>query len=605
MKKILILLSLLLLLTIPVSANADTRNLESYLEKGEIIVDIRLDSNGQEEVFILRGKNYYKKIFEDKSLIKEEKLELRPTGLIIIENEERDKKLDQALEDRLGTMGITTLNLPYQVDHSASPYLPPVGLQEENSCVGWSAGYYLRTYQQGMDLGWQIKDGDIGREDRIFSPTFVYNQINVGKDEGKDGGATMEDAGNLLKEIGAATLFDFPYIPGDYLTQPDEEAIQSAYPHRIRDWKVLYTKEDPKNYIIQKTKEYLNTGDLPLAGVKAGFKFNYPYTDHNGIAIITTDNFANFNHAVVVVGYDDNLETPEGYGAFKIINSYGTDWGNDGFAYMSYDGFVEAALGGYVFTDLVNNDYLRPIENLKGEPISPTKYKISFDKVENATGYRLLNENKIVISNFYINSYIINIEEQGKKTMYIQAFNEYGLGEMTEVEIDTREIIQESLDTGVLEGVRFEIQFQGNGKYDIEILNSTNNKVYEIKNNLGKPGLNNIYWNGLDLESNPTEDGEYYIRVLGQDYFFSKEKKLSSAASYLNIHNGEIKSVDINLSTKNEGTLDLYIESKGNKKIVYRGISLSKNKNYNYNINILKYISVRDLKDAKILIEIE
>jgi len=43
-------------------------------------------------------------------------------------------------------------------------------------------------------------------------------------------------------------------------------------------------------------------------------------------------------HAIVVVGYDDNR------GAFKIINSWGTNWGNEGNGYH-YDVLVEFGKG--------------------------------------------------------------------------------------------------------------------------------------------------------------------------------------------------------------------------------------------------------------------
>ncbi|MGI6427832.1 MAG: hypothetical protein ACOX0L_09565 [Natronincolaceae bacterium] len=119
---------------------------------------------------------------------------------------------------------------------------------------------------------------------------------------------------------------------------------------------------------------------------------------------------------MVVVGYDDNIETPEGYGAFKIINSYGTDWGNDGFAYMSYDGFVAAVQSGYVFTDLINQ-----------EPIDTEK-----EEIENL----------------------------------------------------------------VEDGVIFNIEFQGRGKYDVEIVNDRNVKVYEEKefNRKTRDKHNHLEW---------------------------------------------------------------------------------------------------------------
>jgi len=584
---------LILILTTVVSA-------DNIFEPGETVLDERLNYDGSKEIFTELDGKYYRKLIKDDELLQVEQIELMPTGLKTTE-EMKDKTIGDILPQKLKQMGISTYNMPSQLDYSNSSYLPPVGKQMENSCVGWAVGYYLRTYQQAMDIRWKIKDGDAIYHSRVFSPTFIYNQINGGKDDG----AYMEDAGNLLVTMGASPLSYFPYIPGDYWTQPDSIAIQAAYPHRIRDWRILYTKYDSRDYIIHKTKEYLNTGDLLVAGIKVGFKFNYPMTDHLGNAIITTDYYANYGHAVVVVGYDDYIETPEGYGAFKIINSYGTDWGNDGFAYITYDAYVANIQSGYVFTDLINEGFLGEIENLKGEPISPTKYKITFDKVEGASGYRLLDENKRVILNFYTNQYVIKLSNPMKTTMYIQPFNQDGLGEMTAVEIDTTGVIQESLSTEVLEGVSFNIVFAGNGKYDVEVVDKNDNVVYEAKSNLGKPGLNTIYWNGLDLSKTPAADGVYTIRLLGKSFTFNKESKLDSAKSYLNKYNGEIKSLDIDISTKREGTLDLYIESKGEKKVVFKNMSLDANKGYNYNIDIFKYVKSEDLTDTNILIYIQ
>ena len=569
-----------------------------FLEDGEQLLDERLNPDGVREIFTTKDGEFYRKFIKDDEILDVESIQIFPTGLKD-RPKVKDTDIGEILPEKLRQRGVYVL--PSKLDYSKSPYLPPVGRQYENSCVGWSTGYYLRTYQQGLDIGWKIKDKDNTiYTSRVFSPTFIYNQINNGTDDG----AYVEDAGDLLKRIGASPLKYFPYIPGDYWTQPDATAIRAAYPHRIRDWRILYTYNDSPDYIIQKTKEYLNTGDLLVAGILVGFKFMYPMIDHLGNAIITTDKYANYGHAVVVVGYDDNLETPEGYGAFKIINSYGEDWGNNGFAYMSYDAYVSSIQAGYVFTDLVNDTYLWPIENVEGEPISPTRYKITFDKVKGASGYRLLDENKKVLSNFYTNEYIIKLDEPGKVVRYIQPFKGNILGEMTAVEVDTTEVEQERLKIEVLEGVEFNIKFSGSGKYDIEIVDDTGKKVYESKNLSAQSGINTIYWNGLDLNNNPAEDGKYNIKILDKTFNFNKESKLDSVSSFLNIYKGETKSLDVNLSAKKPGILNLYIELKDRKIILFKNIVLNENRNYNYNIDILKYVSSDELKDINLIVEI-
>lgn len=369
MKKLFCLLLLLVFVSPVMAISADT-----VLDQNEIILDERVLSDGTREIFTQLEEKYYRKFIQGGQLINTESIELRPTGLKT-SIAKKDPRLGETLSKKLKEMDIYSDNLPAQLDYSASPYLPPVGEQMENSCVGWAAGYYLRTYQQGQDLGWSITNNGQINPYRVFSPSFIYNQINYEADDG----AYMEDAGALLMDMGAAPLSYFPYIPGDYLTQPDAQAIQAGYPHRIRDWRILYTRNDSWNDIIQKTKEYLNTGDLVVAGINVGFKFNYPLMDYLGNAIITTDYYANNGHAVVVVGYDDYILTPEGYGAFKIINSYGTDWGNEGFAYLSYDAYVYNIHAGYVFTDLVNQIDDFPVKELSVTESCSVAFNINFE----------------------------------------------------------------------------------------------------------------------------------------------------------------------------------------------------------------------------------
>jgi len=286
---------------------------------------------------------------------------LYKTGLKEYSIEEKSRLLQRALDEEFVGVDI----LPSSIDHSDSPYLPPAGTQRENSCVGWAVGYYLRTYQQGMDFEWSVKNGRDYYPSRVFLPAFIYNQIN----DGRDAGATLEDFGRLLENVGAATHEDFPYIPGDYRTKPSSDVISSAYPHRIRDWHILYSRYDSKEYIMRKTKEYLNTGDILVAGVYVGDNGYYPDIQEDGTSIITKEACPRGGHAITVVGYDDGMATSDGLGAFKVINSWGSEWGDQGFSYVSYEEFSSNIIKAVVYTDLANESLLeeKPDESLYEE----------------------------------------------------------------------------------------------------------------------------------------------------------------------------------------------------------------------------------------------
>jgi uncharacterized repeat protein (TIGR01451 family) len=69
---------------------------------------------------------------------------------------------------------------------------------------------------------------------------------------------------------------------------------------------------------------------------------------------------APINHDICLVGWDDNydrnnfLTPPPGDGAFIVRNSWGTDWGDGGYFYMSYYDTRLATEGGCVFSNTEN-----------------------------------------------------------------------------------------------------------------------------------------------------------------------------------------------------------------------------------------------------------
>jgi hypothetical protein len=69
------------------------------------------------------------------------------------------------------------VSVNYVVD--LRPYLPPVGRQRMNDCSAWATAYAAKSYLEVIDQKWKPDASE-----RVFSPTFIYNQINGGKDKG-------------------------------------------------------------------------------------------------------------------------------------------------------------------------------------------------------------------------------------------------------------------------------------------------------------------------------------------------------------------------------------------------------------------------------------
>ena len=114
-----------------------------------------------------------------------------------------------------------------------------------------------------------------------------------------------------------------------------ESTAQSAYLNDIVHLQQMYQlhKED-----VNEVKEMI----MEYGAVTASFYYDSYYFRNDTGAYYTT-NFTNSNHAVVIVGWDDNYPkenfktSPEENGAWLIKNSWGYNFGESGYLWLSYE----------------------------------------------------------------------------------------------------------------------------------------------------------------------------------------------------------------------------------------------------------------------------
>ena len=283
---------------------------------------------------------------------------------------------------------VNSRDLQSVVDLSADPSFPPIRSQGwVNSGCSWATTYYQFGYQvANMDINnWNVNS--LSNTSEQFSPKFVFNQVNGGDNIG----SSFEFNYEVLKTRGAVRYDKFtPLSTHSFLeclewctnvndqTQALEYKI-SEYEKRFIAPTYIYTPITfPNSTYISTIKNYISTGHVLTFSTSFGKQrvadensipgysngrtnIDWVYKllssgDHSGekVCIKCEDKSSQefpgetFNQALSIVGYDDTIwydydedgiQDNFEMGAFKVANSHGTGYGNDGFIWVMYDAF--------------------------------------------------------------------------------------------------------------------------------------------------------------------------------------------------------------------------------------------------------------------------
>jgi Papain family cysteine protease len=206
-------------------------------------------------------------------------------------------------------------------------FAPQVGDQgHQGSCVAWSSAYAARTIEEAAHTG---ADPNSLR----FSPSFLYNQIGLDNCDG----SYIERAMEFMTQSGSIPYDQFPYDDHDCARQPDQQQLEEARQYKMRGFNRL-TPGDRNNAIdLHAIKENISQGAPVVIGMQVGGSYMQPMLGKDLWEPSEDDRgMIGFGgHAQCVVGYDDKKYG----GAFLLMNSWGPQWGNNGFAWVRYPDF--------------------------------------------------------------------------------------------------------------------------------------------------------------------------------------------------------------------------------------------------------------------------
>jgi hypothetical protein len=220
----------------------------------------------------------------------------------------------------------------------------------QGSCSAWSTGYAAASF---LLSGGKPASGPA----EIVSPAYIYTLTR--SDPQCRRGVELSKALDLLKTEGAGTMAQFPYEPKQ-CPSPPEPAVRASFAgNRIGGWQAVAhktargvtTTDWREPIVIDDIKGKLWQGRPVVFGMKlpADFmklqKFSGVYKSDEVFDRHNFDPTAAM-HAMTLVGYDDKLQ------AFRLINSWGTFWGDGGYLWIDYETFKNLVGEAYVMEPL-------------------------------------------------------------------------------------------------------------------------------------------------------------------------------------------------------------------------------------------------------------
>lgn len=231
---------------------------------------------------------------------------------------------------------------------------PPIGDQGQyGTCVAWACAYNMKSALSAITKG--LTAADLQSSSNQFSPKDLFWAM---PEKGANcNGSNFEVALQSMQERGVATMATVPYTNlGDCSSTPQSSWTQEAGGHKIKYWRKIEAS-------TQSIKENISNNVPVVFGAKLADNFMAWNSDE---VLSSHSSFQNVGqhayHALIVAGYDD-AKGPNG--AFRVINSWGENWGDNGYIWVDYNFFINT------FAKIGNDSPLFIAANQDGEVTPP------------------------------------------------------------------------------------------------------------------------------------------------------------------------------------------------------------------------------------------
>jgi len=265
---------------------------------------------------------------------------------------------------------------------SLERYFPPIGDQGRfGTCVTWATGYAMKTALNNID-----------GENFVTSPVDLWHLISTSKKSTKCNGTNFEPAFDALQSRGAARMSDVPFTNSTMTC--DGPTGQGNSTNRLGQYRIIaFTAElssvNPTGMTVENLKGHLIKNGPIAIGARLGERF----MKWNNSSVISSDTEKvqgqHAYHAMVLVGFDDSRGVN---GAFRVRNSWGPTWGDDGSIWVDYNFFItKFCFGAWIAANPGNT--LRASESLRAAGSTNDLEMEVLKDYETADGSRVVEYN--------------------------------------------------------------------------------------------------------------------------------------------------------------------------------------------------------------------
>jgi hypothetical protein len=264
----------------------------------------------------------------------------------------------------------------------------------QGSCAPFSIAYYMMSYYEKSIGNYSYFDFmnqlDAGK---VLSPSFIYNNLNSASGDCRRA-VSYVDTFLFIEKNGSCPWKDYPYFANRSVCSapPNQELRNLAEKFKGYVFKKFPVSENNiKYYLLKKIPVIIGINTtVGLKGIGYSHKSSEPFIWN------PSRNDIEEYHSMLIVGFDDNY--------FRLLNTWGSDWGSLGTCYIPKQVLLDRAGEVYMAynnRDLANNIFSedKPSaflkENTENQKYKDSLIKLEYERLENQIRYDLKLLSKI------------------------------------------------------------------------------------------------------------------------------------------------------------------------------------------------------------------